>query len=145
MFPLSLLRPHLLWTCVDTLHAASISTDFYVHQFCFVYKGLIFFKGFHSLWLLQSSLLQHFPQASWRVERIGLVEISHLGLSVLKAHFPVIDLWLCFPLLQVEAYLMITEQDTDLWIYHNVIRSFYISMFLEQSSSICFPIGLWLI
>ena len=45
MFPLSLLRPHLLWTCVDTLHAASVSIDFYVHQFCFIYKGLIFFKA----------------------------------------------------------------------------------------------------
>lgn len=57
------------------------------------------------------------------------MEISHLGLSVLKAHFPVIDLWICFPLLQEEAYLMITEQDTDL-IFGYIIMSLEVFIFL---------------
>lgn len=45
--------------------------------------------------------------------------------------------------LQVEASLMMAEQDTDQWVQQNVVRNHDIVTFLQQNNGVWFSMGSW--
>ena len=53
------------------------------------------------------------------------------GLS-LSAYYLAVSLCICSHLLQGDASLMVAEQDTDLWAWQNIVRSYFIvALFLH--------------
>lgn len=79
-FPLSVLRPHPVWSCAGLAHVLTISGCAYVHL-PLVSGKRCFFEDIHHLWLL------NFPAfySSWILERRDLMKILCLVLSVSKS------------------------------------------------------------
>lgn len=77
------------------------------------------------------------------------IECSKTSLSV---HCSFVCVCICSHILKMEASLMMADEDTNLCVQKNVIRSHYIAAIISQSSSIWFsprskadlPPGSWL-
>lgn len=74
---------------------------------------------FRVLWALREGIRWIHPIYDWDLQ----------GLS-LFVHFPVVGLSICSHLLKAESSLMMAEQDSDLYVEQNAIRSCFTTTFL---------------
>lgn len=136
---LSVLQPHLVYTCAALEDDVSVFLSSYALQFCW-FRGPCFLCVLHSNWLL-TLFLPPLLQCSPSPEERNWMKTSYLELSVQRSliHWIIskFDLYICFHLLQKKGSLMMAKQSPDLWVYQNVIRNnfiptTYIFVFLEQ-------------